>query len=186
MVNAIVGSALSLAVFVVHPVHYMLSAPYWFDESWVVLSTRVSLTKLPLVSWVSPIGFTFLLRLVPGSGEERYRLIVLFFAAGSVAAGYLLGRELQLIPVVTGMLVGGGLLLAPMFAQVMTLKPHVGDAFVTLVMLVLLARLETCWTRRRLAALAAAGILGMLLSHTSLFVTAAVVGSLVITNTLLR
>ena len=70
------------------------------------MSTRVSLTQLPLVSCVSPIGFTFLIRLIPGTGLERYRLLVLLLAAGAVGAGYLVGRELRLVPVVTGMLVG--------------------------------------------------------------------------------
>src|SRR5947208_295708 len=93
--DVIAGVSLSLAVLAVHPVHYMLRAPYWFDEQWVALSTRVSLARLALVSCVSPVGFTFLLRLVPGSGPERYRLLVLLLAAGAVGTGYLLGRELR-------------------------------------------------------------------------------------------
>jgi hypothetical protein len=179
-VDAVVGVALSLAVLAVHPLHYMLRTPYWFDEQWVAVSTRVSITKLALVSCVSPVGFTFLIRLVPGTGPERFRLVVLFLAAGAVGTGYLLGRELRLAPVVTGTLVGGAVLLAPMFSRVISLKPYMGDALVTLLMFLLLARLESRWTRRRLIALATTGALLTLVSNGALFVTPSVLAALFI------
>src|SRR5213078_939753 len=96
-------------------------------------------------------GFTYLIRLVPGAGELRYRMIVLVFAAAAVVLGYLLGLELRLTPArahtrgrsraterllrrVTAVVVAAGVLLAPMYSRVMILKPYVGDTVVTLLL----------------------------------------------------
>jgi hypothetical protein len=77
-------------------------------------------------------------------------------------------------------------LLAPMFARVMELKPYALDAFVTLVMFLLLARLESEWSRGRLLAIATGGVVATLFSHTAVFVTAAVLGSSLIATTMRR
>jgi hypothetical protein len=197
------ATALALAVLAVHPVTYMRRAPYFVDELWVALSTRVPVARLPDVTCVTPIGFTYLIRLVPGSGELRYRMIVLGFAAAAVVLGYLLGLELRLVgprtrprlPArmterlarrVTAVAIAAGVLLAPMYSRVMILKPYAGDTAVTLLLLLLLARLESQWSRRRLVAVAVVGALGMLLSHPSVFVTAAVFGSLLVVTLVRR
>src|SRR5262249_26783056 len=55
-----------LALFpVVHDVPSLLHAPYFLDEAWVALSVRFPLSQLPLLTSSTPIGWSFLLRLVP-------------------------------------------------------------------------------------------------------------------------
>src|SRR4051812_16885988 len=75
-----VAAVLGLLVLAVHDVGYLLRQPYWLDESWVAVSTKVAWRDLPLVSAASPLGWTALLRLVPGAAPERQRLVPLAFA----------------------------------------------------------------------------------------------------------
>ena len=150
---ALVG-VLALAVFVVH--------------------------DLPLITSATPIGFTFLIHWVPGDGEQRYRLVTLLFSAGAVVVAYLLGRDLRLTRVTTGLLLATGVLLTRSMLIRTDLKQYTAEAFMTLVLLLLLARLETRWTRPRLVALGAVGTLGMLLAHTDAFTATAVALSLLI------
>ena len=73
----------------------MLSRPYWFDESWVATLTKAPLSRLPHLSGAAPAGFVALLKLVPGTGMQRARLVPLVFAVLSVVVAYALTRSLS-------------------------------------------------------------------------------------------
>ncbi|HKE99882.1 MAG TPA: hypothetical protein VKG45_13220, partial [Actinomycetes bacterium] len=89
-----VAGVLVLAVLARRP-DYLLSHPFWLDESWVVASVRAPLGQLELMTSSTPIGWTLLLRLVPPiSSPERYRLLPLAFAVAAVVPAWLLGRRL--------------------------------------------------------------------------------------------
>ena len=60
------------------------------------------------------------------------------------------------------------------------LKSYTCDAFFAVLLLLLLTRLETKWTRRRLGALAAVGVVGMLFSHTVVLVAGCIVAALAV------
>lgn len=187
LLDIVVAGLLGACVFSVHDVGYMLRRPFWLDEAWIAVSTRASLHQLGLVTSSSPIGFSFVLRLVPGKGEQRYRLVTLVFACGAVVAGYLLGRQVgrarsELAPrvsgLVGGLVVGAAILLAPVMLIRDDLKPYTADACTTLLLFLLLARVEAHWTRERLTAIVGVAAIGMLFSHTVVFAAPAVLGSL--------
>jgi hypothetical protein len=178
--EAALAAALALAVFVVRPAHRVLNQPYWFDEQWVALAAKVPIADLPRVSWTSPIGGTLMVHLFGTPLGAHLRVVTMLVAAGCVAVAYCIGRELDLVPVVGGLVTGGAILFAPIFAAFMELKPYVGDAFITLALLLALARLETRWTARRLIGISAIGALGPLFSHPAVFSTAAVTASLLV------
>ena len=94
LVETALAIAVAACVFVVHDVPYVLRAPYWLDEAGVAASTRISLGQLRLATASSPIGWTFLLRLAPTSGQQDQRLVPLLFAALTVLAGELSERTI--------------------------------------------------------------------------------------------
>ncbi len=159
----------------------MLRAPFWVDEAWVAHSVLVPFGALRRVTLSTPIGWTALLRLVPPVGPpERLRLVPLLFAALTAPLAYLLARELdpgrRLPALVTGVAVAvfpGGLYRHD-------LKQYTADAAVALLLVWLGARAERQRDRRSLALLAGvAGACG-LVSHTTVFVAAAVFTGLVL------
>lgn len=176
------GAVLTVATFFVHPVSYVLTTPLWYDEKWVAISTRASLGQLRLVTLSTPIGWTLLLRLVPVHGTQALRMVPLLFAAGAVAVAFLLGRELRLLPLLTAVFLAAAVLLVPSMLVRDELKPYTADVFFTLLLLLLLARLETRWTRGRLAAIASTGTIATLFSHASAFSAIAVMGALLLTT----
>ena len=176
------GVAFTVATFWVHAVSYLLTAPLWYDEKWVAVSTRASLGQLRLVTLSTPIGWTLLLRLVPVHGTQALRLVPLLFAAGAVAVAFLLGRELRLVPLLTAVFLAAAVLLVPSMLVRDDLKPYTADVFFTLLLLLLLARLETRWSRRRVAAIASTGAIAMVFSHASAFAAVAVMGALLLTT----
>jgi hypothetical protein len=169
---------------------YLLTRSFWLDEGWVVDSVRAPLHQLDLLTSSTPIGWTLLLRLVPPvGGPERYRLLPLAFAAACALAAWWLGR-----------LVGGGPggraswawlyglccgLAGAASAAVLShtwLKQYTAEAFVALALAVLLARVERAWSWPSLAAFAAAGVAGFLVSNTAPLVAAAGMGGLWLTS----
>jgi hypothetical protein len=168
--DALVAALLAAGVLVVHDVPYLVGHPFWLDESWVAVSTRAPLVDLPNLTGPSPLGWTVLLRWVPGSGEQRERLVPLAFAALTVAAAYYLGRELRLARVPAGILTAGAALFVPSMLVRDDLKQYTADAFVAVVIVLLVARLESAWSGRRLAVLCGAVPAGMALSHTAVVV----------------
>jgi len=178
------GGEVALAVvlasltFVVHNVSYVLTQPLWLDEAWVADSTRA---PLHLVTWLTsstPLGWTLLLRLVPGSGEQRFRLVTLAFSALAVLVAYVLGRELRLMRIVTPLLVAASVLLAPVLLFDDELKQYTAEACASVVVLLLVARVETSWSRGRLVALATVSGFALLFTNTVIFVGAAAMASL--------
>ncbi len=165
-------------MLVVHDVPYLLRVPYWFDEAWVAVSTRVSLGHLTTVTETSPTGWTFLLRLMPTNGQQDQRLLPLLLAGLTVLAAYGFGRTLRLLPVVTGLLAGGAALLVPAMLVRDDLKQYTADAFVAMLVFALLSRLEATWTRGRLAALSAVLVLSALVSQVTFLLAFAVFGCL--------
>ena len=117
LVGAIVLSAL-----LVHDVSYLLRHSFWVDEAWVADSVRARIGLTPSLALSTPLGWTFLLRLVPFGGPERLRLVPLAFAALAAAAGYLFGRELRLTPFVTGILTGAAALLVAAAAVTLAVR----------------------------------------------------------------
>jgi len=172
--DAVCGGALTLATFFVHNVGYMLSAPYWTDESWVVISTKLPLGDLPRISASTPIGWDWLLRLMVVGGDERQRVVPLLFAALTVLAAYGYARVLPWSTVflarLAAVLAGGAALLVPSALARNDLKQYTADAFMTLLLLLLVSRLESGWTRRRLVTVGVVAVMGFLFSAVSLFV----------------
>jgi hypothetical protein len=169
-------------VLLVHDVPYLLRTPYWLDEAWVAVSTRAPLGHLSRVTSATPIGWTFLLRLVPGSGQQDQRLLPLLFAGLTVLAAYGFGRTLRLLPVITGLLAAGAALLVPTMLVRDDLKEYTADAFVTMLALALMSRLEGQWSRRRLVTLCGMLVASAFISHIALFLAAAGLPCLVATQ----
>lgn len=165
---------LAAAVFAVHDVGYVLRAPYWLDEAWVAVSTRFDVSQLRETTSSTPIGWSFLIRLIVFGGPQRQRVVPLLFAALAVVAAYWLARRLdwpdRSLGLGAGVLAGIAALFAPSMLQRNDLKQYTADACVGLAVLVMTAELERSWSRRRLAGLAATVVGGMLVSHPAAFV----------------
>jgi hypothetical protein len=185
-----------LAVAIRDP-RYLLTRSFWLDEGWVVDSVRAPLHQLELLTSSTPIGWTLLLRLVPPvGGPERYRLLPLAFAALTGLAAWRLGRVIA-----RGSGGSGGLKPSPPedrdrwawlyglscgvagAASVAVLdhtwlKQYTAEAFVAVALALLLARVERAWSWPGLAAFAAAGVAGFLVSNTAPLVSAAGLGGL--------
>jgi hypothetical protein len=172
------AALLALAVLLVHDVPYLLHHPFWLDEAWVADTVRARLGLVPSLSSSTPLGWTFLLRLVPFGGPERLRLVPLAFAMLAAAAGYLFGRELRLTRFATGILTGAAVLLSPVLLVRDDLKQYTAEAFACVLVWLLVARLENEWRLRRLAAIAATASAGMLFANTVIFVGVAAMASL--------
>lgn len=178
-------TALTLLGLLAHRPAAMLRAPFWIDEAWVADSVRVPLGSLRAITSSTPIGFTFLLRLVPPvGGPERLRVVPLLFAALLGPLAYALGRELdgrRLTAFAMG--VAGAVLPAGLLRH--DLKQYTADAAVAVLLVWLGARAERLRTRRALVYLATACAACCFVSHTTLFVAAAVFGGLLV-DALLR
>jgi hypothetical protein len=172
------AALLALAVLLVHDVPYLLHHPFWLDEAWVADTVRARLGLVPSLSSSTPLGWTFLLRLVPFGGPERLRLVPLAFAMLAAAAGYLFGRELRLTRFATGILTGAAVLLSPALLVRDDLKQYTAEAFACVLVWLLVARLENEWRLRRLAAIAVTASAGMLFANTVIFVGVAAMASL--------
>src|SRR5262249_17940901 len=127
----------AVVTVIVHPVHAMLSHSYWLDEAWVAILQRVPWSRVPTVALTTPLGFSALLRLVPGSGLQRARLVVLMFSVLTVVMAYVLARSLawssqwraRVAAISTAVVV----MLAPLSLGRNDLKQYTSDAFCALV-----------------------------------------------------
>lgn len=167
-----------LATLLVHDVPYLLHHSFWLDEGWVADTVRAPVGLTRSLASSTPLGWTYLLRLVPFGGPERLRLVPLAFAMLAAAAGYLLGRELRLNRYLTGVLTGTAVLLSPAMLVRDDLKQYTAEACACAVMWVLVARVENEWRWRRLAAVAAVGSVGLLFASTLVFVGVAAMAAL--------
>jgi hypothetical protein len=176
------AAVLGLLVLAVHDVGYLLHVPYWIDESWVAMTTRYPLAQLPATTSSTPIGWSFLLRLVTVGRSQSGRLLPLAFAGAAVVVAYWLGRRLDWrhrdSAVAAGVLAAAGALLAPAMLVRDDLKQYTADACMALVILAVTARLERQWSRRGLVLLSVATWGGMLFSHTAAFAGAAAWGAI--------
>ena len=178
MIDICLAVAVGLCVLAVHDVPYLLRHSFWVDEAWVAETVRARIGLTPSLASSTPLGWTFLLRLVPFGGPERLRLVPLGFAALAAATGYLFGRELRLTPFVTGILTGAAALLSPAMLVRDDLKQYTAEAFACLVLWLLIARIENEWRLRRLITIAATASVGMLFANTVIFVGVAAMASL--------
>jgi hypothetical protein len=173
--GAAVTALLTVAVLARRP-GWMLHRSYWIDEAWVADSLRAPLHQLVLVSSSTPIGWSMLLRVVPPVGAPEYlRLLPLAFAVATVLPAYLLGRRVGPVVAVTAALAA---VLGPVTLLPHGLKQYSAEAFVALLLLWLAARLEGDWSERRLLLLGAVCAPAILISHTTLFVTVALIAAL--------
>lgn len=184
-----IGILAALPILLLSPT-YMLGHPYWLDESWVAITERAPLSQLLMAAASTPIGWIGLMFLMPGGGEQHQRLLPLAFAVGTVIFAYLFARDLRwptpgygrIAGTVTALLVA----IAPIALLRQDLKQYTADAFVTLLVLWLVVRLEATWSGRRLWTLVAVSVAGSFVSYASMFVTAAAFGALVIAAALQR
>jgi hypothetical protein len=172
------AAAAGLCVLLVTNVHYLLRQPYWLDEAWVADSVRAPLSLVPRLASSTPLGWTLLLRLVPFGGLERQRLVPLAFYALAVAIAYLLGRELRLSRFTTGLLTAAAVLLTPSMLSRGDLKQYTAEACFSVLLWLLVARLENSWRRWNLAALGLATSAGCLFASTAILTGAAAFGCL--------
>jgi hypothetical protein len=163
-----------LLVLVVHDVGYLLSQPFWNDETWVAVTTRFPLSQLPATTSSTPIGWSLLLRVFTVSGGQTLRLLPLAFAGVAVVIGYWLARGLgwrqKDAAVAAGLLAATGVLLVPGMLVRDDLKQFTADACAALLTLTLTSRLEREWSRAGLAALSVSAWGGMLFSGAAAFV----------------
>ena len=160
----------------------MVRQPLWFDETWVAVSTRAPLGSLHRLTSATPLGWAFLLRLVPGDG--RYlRGVLLVFAIAAVGAAWWFGRELRMSRF-TAALCGVAVAIVPAMLVRIELKQYTVEAFFAILMLVMIARLENQWSNRRLALMAGLVPFGMLFAQRLIvFVGAATFGALALETT---
>jgi len=166
----LVAAALGVGVLVVHNVGYMLSAPYWVDEAWVADSTRAPLSQLPWLTSSTPLGWTFLLHYVPAGGTGGLRLLPLAFTVAATVCAFYVGNALPLPRPWTGLLTGSAVLLVPAMLVRDDLKQYTAEACASILLLLLVARVESGWSRGRLAAVGAVTAGGLLVTNTSAFV----------------
>jgi len=150
----------------------------------VAISTKLPLRQIAHVSASTPVGWSLMLRLVLIGGDERLRIVPLVFSALTVITAYAYARSLPWPRLWLGrlaaVLAGVAALLVPSALVRDDLKQYTADAFVTLVILWLVSRLEAGWTRRRLVNLGVVVVAGFLFSAVSAFVGAAAFGSVVL------
>ncbi|MGK5442026.1 hypothetical protein ACSNN7_09400 [Micromonospora sp. URMC 105] len=175
-------------IAVVHDVTTMLTAPYWVDEAWVALSVRFPLSDLPVTTSSSPIGWSFLLRMVPDT--DHLRVVPLAFHALAVVAAYAFGRSLSWPTtgrgVVAGLACAVAVLLLPAQQVRHDLKQYTADAAVAVALLVLVAWTEQGWSRRRLGVLTATVAVGILFSHVTAIVAPCAFAALLLTAAIRR
>ena len=180
----LVGAIASVHLLLLRP-WFLLARPYWHDEAWVALADRAPLSQIALATGTTPIGWTFLMSVLPGSGSQHQRLLPLAFSVGTVILAYLLARDVigshphrTITATVTALMVA----IAPAMLVRQDLKQYTADAFVALLVLWLVVRLGTAWSTRRLWTLVVVAVLSSLVSYASMFVSAAVMFSLVVVN----
>ena len=180
-VQGLVALGLTVLAVAIRDPRYLLTRSYWLDEGWVVDSVRAPLHQLDLLTSSTPIGWTLLLRLVPPvGGPERHRLLPLAFAALTALAAWRLGallgpgRWAWLYGLACG--IAGAASVAVLDHT--WLKQYTAEAFVAVALALLLARVELAWSWPTLAAYAAAGAAGFLVSNTAPLVSAAGLGGL--------
>jgi hypothetical protein len=133
-------------------------------------------SRVPAVGLTTPLGFAALLRLVPGSGLQRARLVVLMFSVLTVVMAYVFARALtwsspwraRVAAVTAAVMV----MLAPLSLGRNDLKQYTCDAFCALVVLTVAVVVDRA-PGRRLWWFTVAALAVLPFSSTSAFVTVA-------------
>ena len=180
--DAVLLAVAAIATVAVHPVRSMLNHQFWLDEAWVAALTRASFSQLVHLNAPVPTGFVVLLDLVPGSGLQRARLVVLLFSVLSVVAAYALTRSLawgsRAVSRGAAIVAALVVMLAPLSLVRNDLKQYGCDAFCALAVLGVGAWADREHKRSRLYWLAATSIIVLPFSWTAMFVVVAVFAGL--------
>jgi len=175
-------TAASIVTIFAHPVRTMLKHPFWLDEAWVAALTRAPLARLPHLSSSAPFGFVALLKLVPGSGLQRGRLVVLGFSVLTVTATYVVTRRLgwrcRSDARFAATAAAFAVMLAPVSLIRNDLKQYTCDAFCAVVLIGVGAWAERTSNRSSLVWLAIVAVAAAPFSSTALFVTVAMFAGL--------
>jgi hypothetical protein len=175
--DAPIIAAAAIATLFVHPSGALLHHPYWLDEAWVADLTRVPLSRLIGFSSVAPVGFVTLVKLVPGHGLQRGRLVVLMFSAASSAMAYALVRGCNWASTARARFVATVAALATMLAPFSLarndLKQYTCDAFCALLILAIAARVDRASRPAPMWWLAAVSVASIPFSSTAAFVAVA-------------
>lgn len=174
----------------VHPVSLMLSRPYWLDESWVAVLTRVGLLRALSLSSSTPVGWLVLARWVPGSSLQRARLLVLGFSMASSGAAYVLARSLswpsRRSARVAAVAVAVAVSCVPIALVRNELKQYTGDAFFALGLLAVARWVDRDRAPWSVIWLGAAALVAYPFSTTSAFVSVACFGGVLASALLAR
>jgi hypothetical protein len=180
-----IGVIAAIATLFVHPISKLLAQPYWVDEAWVADLTRASWSRMVAVGSPTPIGFLALVKLVPGSGQQRGRLLVLGFSVLGVLTAYVFARTLQWksrrVAQFAGIATAFVVMMAPVSLIRNDLKQYTCDAFCAIAILTLGAKTERD-DNFPLVWLSVAALAAALVSSTSAFVTAAMFAGLLISS----
>lgn len=180
LLDPVIALLAGALVLIAHNVGYIFRTPYWLDESWVAVSTKMPLSDLRHAIGPSPAIWAFLLRAVPGAGAERQRIVPLLFAWATVSAAYFLLRALGRSPVEALFFGAAPALLCPAMLVRDDLKQYTADAFVLVLMMLLVTRLDTEWSHRRLMVFAVVAAISPGISSAAYFVTTASVAAVMV------
>jgi len=175
---AIIVAVLMVAAFLLHDPPRMLTRTLWRDEAWVAVTLRAPAGDVFKFTSSTPVLFTAMVRGIPDSSPSQLRILPLLFTVACVIPAWLLGAEIDRRSRVTRIVFAAAVAFAPELLGRQDLKQYTAEAFDTLVILWLLARLETEWSRRRLVALGAVMALSTVLSNAVFFLEPAILLSL--------
>ena len=178
-IDIALAGGVAITTLAVRDLRQIYCVPFWGDEAWVADSTKVAIGKLPWITSSTPIGWTFLLRLVPRIGSaERLRLVPLVFSVATALAAFVFGRVLFGRERHLATLLSLAVLIAPISLAFVYLKQYTADAFFAVLVIGLMASLEDAWSTQRLIVLGGFVSVALFFSHAAVFVAAAVYGCL--------
>src|SRR5205807_2163804 len=79
-VDIALALVLALATLLAHPLSAVARRPFWVDEAWVAVLTRLPWSRFISFSSSTPVGWVALIRLIPGTALQRSRFAVLGFS----------------------------------------------------------------------------------------------------------
>ncbi len=159
---------------IAHDPRRMVTQPLWRDENWMAVTLRAPVDQVLRLTATTPVLFTLLLRVTPHGTPQGLRVLALAFTVAAVVPAWLLGRQIDGHSRLTATLVAGAVALGSAMLIRHDLKQYTAEAFDTLIILWMVARLERQWSRRRLVALGAVMALSTLLSNAAMFLGVAV------------
>jgi hypothetical protein len=190
VIDASLAVALAAGVLLVQSLHTLLQHPFWLDEAWVADLVKAPLSRQIALSSSTPVGWAVLLRLVPGRGAQRLRVLPLAFEGATAALAFVFVRGLNWGSVnrgrAAGVIAGGAVLLAPMSIAQNDLKQYSADAALSFVVLCFARRVEQRPGLRPLFWLSAASVIVTPFSSVAVFVVGAAFTGLLVAAALDR